>query len=210
MKRANCPTCGKVITPDEIFCNKCSTLNPSIAQYLAHASLQHPNDYTSNQFKCPHCGKKAHPFSMRLIPPQLYSPIHYCSVCNSYYLVLFFDEWSVLHPSQKKMGRLLLNRLLKNELIIHDLLEDFPPLWALTAVVYPLLHFPISFLWNRYMLKKHIPSSQQRLAVNPNYPQILADMGYGDRMDECYYPLMKFPPQKQSFKDLLKEAFTFD
>ena len=51
-----------------------------------------------------------------------------------------------------------------------------------------------------------------RLEQNPEYPQILIDMGYGNMMSKEYHHLSKEPivSRKDKLKELLKEAFTFD
>ena len=49
-----------------------------------------------------------------------------------------------------------------------------------------------------------------RLENNSDYPKILADMGYGFALDTKYHNLIKYPKQKLTMKEILKEAVTFD
>ena len=91
-----------------------------------------------------------------------------------------------------------------------EALIDSPLICAATAFLYLLLHYPIGILWLSFSLPKGIRASDLRLKHNRDYPQILASMGYGAYMDEQYNTLSDTPPKKQSIKEFLKEAFTFD
>ena len=205
-----CPGCGEALSADDIFCKHCFTMNPMVRNFLNHNPKQHPKDYLTVDSTCPYCGK-GQPKRVidEYLPQKIRTPIHRCKKCSGYYANPDSLEWCVAPPASKKKFRLLNELLVRNEYNIVETLIDSPLVCAVTAFLYLLLHYPLWLLWLSFTLPKAIRNSNLRLERNPDYPQILSIMGYGIYMDENYNTLFDAPPQKQSFKDFLKEAFTF-
>ena len=206
-----CPRCGEALSADVIFCEHCFTMNPMVRDFLENNPKQHPKDYLTVDSTCPLCGKKQH---RRVIDEylliKLRTPIRRCKKCGGYFTQVNGLEWCVAPKESKRKSRLLTELLIRNELNILEAMIDTPLAYGVTALLYLLLHYPIGFLWLSFTLPKAIRDSDLRLAHNPDYPQILANMGYSSYMDEKYNILFDSPPKKQSFKDFLKEAFTFE
>ena len=206
-----CPTCQKSLSADEIFCEQCSTINPMVRDFLENNPKPQPQDYQSINSKCPYCNKKQHSriideFSFR----KICTPIQYCKKCGGYFLQNKELEWSVIAPSYKSTKYLLTDLLFKNEQNIIEMLVDTPLICIAVSILYLLLNYPIGFLWLKLTLPKSIQHSNLRLQQNPDYPKILADMGYGGYLDERYRSLINYSPKTQTFKEFLKEAFTLD
>ena len=192
-----CPGCGEPLSPDDIFCSYCFAMNPMVRDFLKNNPKQHPKDYLTLDSTCPFCGKKAHNTPKH--HPLIHSPIRYCQHCKGYYLRNGAIEWCVVPQSSKSRIRLLTTLFIYVELSISALLREAPYLHAAVSLLHLILHFPIGYLYLHFTLPKAIRDSTLRLERNPDYPQILEKMGYGESMHE-----------KQPFKEFLKEAFTFD
>ena len=206
-----CPNCGEPLSTDVIFCEHCFTMNPMVREFLKNNPKQHPIDYLTLDSTCPLCGKNQPKRVIdQYLPKKLRTPIHHCKKCDGYYVKPGTLEWCVAPSASKRKMHLLNDLLGRNELNIMLALIDSPLICAATAFLYLLLHYPIGILWLSFSLPKGIRASDLRLKHNRDYPQILASMGYGAYMDEQYNTLSDTPPKKQSIKEFLKEAFTFD
>ena len=178
---------------------------------------RHPNDYqicsASRSYRCPHCGGfiKSN-FFEKIHGVKIDTPIKRCRKCQNYYLDIYNNEWCVSSTKYKKDNYFAPWLLFLVEIYLFELASDlFSVTWALIlCFIYLLLHIPIRFVLSEFASNRAKEKSAERLAKNPEYPQILADMGYGSKMDETYQALMKYPPQKITVKEVLKEAVTFD
>lgn len=207
----SCPGCGELLSSDDIFCPYCFAMNPLVRDFLKNNPKQHPKDYLTLDSTCPFCGKRQPNRMIDLhLPKKLCTPIRHCKKCGGYYVRPGNVEWCVAPSAAKRKTHLLKDLLVINEFEIIDALSDSPVICAAAVFLYLLLHYPLWLLWLSFSLPKDIRSSELRLERNRDYPQILASMGYGGYMDEKYNTLFEAPPKRQSFKEFLKEAFTFD
>ena len=196
----SCPGCGIALSADVIFCEHCFTLNPMVRDFLERNPKPHPKDYLTVDSSCPHCNKKTSSRHKSLKQhPLIHTPIRFCQKCGGYYLRHGALEWSVIPHSSKSQLHLLTTLFIKIELSIFHLLREVPLLCAIAVLSHLLLHLPIGYLYLHFTLPKAIHESNLRLERNPDYPQTLAKMGYAEDMQE-----------KQSLREFLKEAFTFD
>ena len=195
-----CPCCGEALSADVIFCEHCFTMNPMVRDFLENNPKQHPKDYLTVDSTCPLCKEifKSRYKSFKQ-HPLIHSPIHRCRHCGGYYLRHGAIEWSVVPRSSKSRLRLLTMLFTDIEISIFGLLREAPYLCAAAILLHLLLHLPIGSLYLHFTLPKAIRKSELRLERNPDYPEILANMGYAEDMCE-----------KQPFKEFLKDAFTFD
>ena len=195
-----CPICGELLSAEDIFCKHCFTMNPMVRDFLKNNPKQAPLDYLPINSICPLCGKKTgRTRNTSNHHPLIHSPIRYCPDCGGYYLHDGANEWCVAPQSSKSKLRLLTTLFIDIELSIFHLLREAPLLCAAAILLHLLLHVPVGYLYLHFTLPKAVYESNLRLEQNPDYPQILASMGYAEHMRE-----------KQPFKDFLKEAFTFE
>ena len=206
-----CPNCGEPLSADVIFCEHCFTLNPMVREFLERNPKPYPKDYMTVDSTCPYCSKRQRNRVIdEFLTKNICTPIHRCKKCGGYFVQTKGLEWSVAPSSFRSKKWLLTDLLIKNEYNIIEIFVDTPLICAVAAFLYLLLNFPIGFLWLHFTLPKAIRKSNLRLEQNPDYPQILASMGYGGYMDEKYDAPHCPPPKRQTFKEFLKEAFTFD
>lgn len=219
----HCHHCGSPMLESDIFCENCWKITPNVNKTLS----SHPNrkrEFYSdlgNEFKlrCPHCNS-FYRYAKRLYASNtLGSPIKYCTHCHNYFLDYAYTEWSVTPFSVKFLDFFSIWHLLVYLaiflLIVSCALEgDWFIVPDLTILLLALICIHSAFVLVRCKLtdKKSFHESTMRLEQNPEYPQILIDMGYGNMMSKEYHHLSKEPivSRKDKLKELLKDAFTFD
>ena len=191
-----CRNCGEGLPPGEAFCPNCYTLSHKVKETFIDFPSKKYLDYipdTNGRYRyCPHCDADyRHPASVPFyINFPLGSPIQYCKKCGHYLLDSTFYEWSVISPVRK--------------LAVCFCLSPYSFLALLNAVFMGLqMHSWLVFLfilvmavilkliWLKIALPDQISDSFQRLKRNPEYPQLLRYMGYGNMMDSKYIALLK-------------------
>lgn len=215
----HCTGCGRQLSETEVFCEECQTISSAVTQTLADNPNKSCDDFVRRVHQyhgeyytdCPHCGityeDKAAQFSL-----PIYSPIVICENCHLAYLRPEKDEWSVVSLTEK-----LISLLLRNDrwmivclficIIIFTMCQNFERSFAIGLWGIPIAAF-FFYVAHLFLDQKKIQLSKKRLEQNPDYPQILADMGYGKYMSKKYHNLLKDKPM--TLKEVLKEAITFD
>jgi len=212
-----CNYCGSHMRPEDVFCKNCQTITPKVREMLARYPNKMPDEYYPHSgyigLHCPHCNRLYQSnFRERIGGMHLRSPIQHCKKCQNYFLDNYCNEWSISSRSYKNERRFAPFLLILNEIFIIDLITNLSSIsWGIFAgFVYLLIHFPLCLLWYALIINKAKKQSQLRMERNPDYPQILADMGYGPAMDKKYRHLVKYHRPKLTLKEILKDAFTFD
>ena len=214
----HCHHCGAPMLESDVFCENCWKITPKVQEMLDSHPDRNPEFYSNLNYKnnnhCPHC--KDFYRNGRTIDSTLSLgvPIQYCSQCHQYFLDSWLIEWSVS------------SFFVKSELFssiglwVHLLLIPAPfccfaykNWYALLGImILSTICFSSRLIWYKTEKKKKIHESYTRLSQNPEYPKILIDMGFVNRMDKKYYHLSKKPvvSLKDKVKTILKDAFTFD
>ena len=209
-----CEYCDRPMKENDVFCKFCWKITPKVQEMLASQPNRHPNDYqlysTNYSYRCPHCGGFYKGKFFDKIPGlKIDSPIKRCKKCRKYLLDHYNNEWSLVSNKYKTHRRFSPWLLLLIEYFLIELFYSEP--WGLAVCIgYLFLHFPLSVLAHNFTKRNAIERSTLRLENNPDYPKILADMGYGFAMDSKYHNLIKHPQQKLTIKEIIKDAFTFD
>lgn len=218
-----CNYCGEPILERDVFCKNCQTITPKVQEMLDRNPDKKPDFYcnldSGYKLRCPHC-RTFHRYPRRYYAPNNFgTPIIYCTHCHNYFLDRAYIEWSVAPFFIKcqeffSIGHLIF--YLSFFLIIISSITDGDWLIAhdFTFLLLILLGIHFSFALTRYIVlkRKTFREANMRLQQNPDYPQILINMGYGKMMDKKYHHLSKeiILSRKDKVKELLKDAFTFD
>ena len=208
----HCTGCGRKLDETEAFCRECHTISPVVSKtfidnptksgdaFVRTIHSYHGESYTD----CPHCGN-TYEETIASFSPQIESPIHICEKCHQAYIRPYKYEWSVISLKSKAFAIFFSTKrwyafLLAIWGIMLVTFEE--SLWGipLGALLLAIVHLIFD--------RKAVRLSQKRLEQNPDYPQILVDMGYTSKLHKTYHHLLKFPPL--TLKEVLKEAFTFD
>ena len=212
-----CNYCGSHMRPEDVFCKNCQTITPKVREMLARYPNKMPDEYYPHSghkgLLCPHCRSKYLPnLATVTYGSHLGSPIRCCTKCKNYILDLQYVEWSIANNKFRKRCCSTLSIFLCSTLLVFvSMAFYFSMLVALmAAIVYIAMYIILSIIWHKIANIEIIESSYLRLKRNPDYPQILADMGYGPAMDEKYRHLVKYHRPKLTLKEILKDAFTFD
>ena len=215
--RMKCEYCNSPMKENDVFCKSCWKITPKVREMINAHPNRHPNDYqiysTGYSYRCPHCGGIIKSTLFERIPGlKIDSPIKRCKKCQKYFLDTYNIEWSVSSTSYVSNHYFAPWLFFLIEIYLFDFISDlFSVQWAfICCFIYLLLHFPIRILLSEFAQKRAKERSQKRLEQNPEYPQLLADMGYGEKMAAKYHTMMKQPPRKTTLKEILKDAITFD
>ena len=209
-----CEYCNSPMKENDVFCKSCWKITPKVQEMIDSYPNRHPNDYqiysADHCYRCPHCGGFYKSNFFDKIPGlKIDSPIKRCKKCHKYLLDHYNNEWSVASDKYKMHRRFSPWLLLRIEYFLIELFLSEP--WGLAVCVgYLFLHFPLCILMHNLTKRNAIKRSMLRLENNSDYPKILADMGYGFALDTKYHNLIKYPKQKLTMKEILKEAVTFD
>jgi len=174
-----CPVCGYELTTPTVFCPKCNTITPRVRDMLNSYPDKHPTEYIAHYsddgYTCPLC----HQNEIYIEKVYLKIPIICCTKCHGYFLNPNITEPYITdRPS--------LFSTIKNSLFTIILLGFWtwcifePPIDLLIILMCAAV--PVLILWNQFSSKKSISASELRFKQNPDYLQLLADMGYLHRM----------------------------
>lgn len=212
-----CEYCNSTMNESDIFCKSCWKITPKVREMLNQQPNRHPNNYqiysTSYSYRCPHCDRIIKSTLFEKIPGlKIDTPIKRCKKCHNYYLDTYNIEWSVSSTEYVSNHYFAPWLLFLIEIYLFDFVSElFSVPWAFVCCfIYLILHFPIRLLLSEFAQKRAKERSQKRLEQNPEYPQLLADMGYEEKMEEKYRTMMKHPSRKSTLKEIIKDAFTFD
>ena len=198
---------------DAVFCSKCWTMTPNVGNMLAQNPNKRALDYLPvNHYKgscCPHCGNVYYrSFYEKNGGAYLRTPIKCCTSCYQYFLTPQDIEWSVASPEKKKRKYAAWQS--ESAFLVWDLAYTFLPesLSAVPVGLYSLVNAAVCTFLRKNQKQERITESQLRLERNPEYPLILAKMGYIEVMDQKYHYLLNYKPTR--LIDFLKDAFTFE
>lgn len=215
----HCHCCGDSMLESDIFCQSCQKITPKVQEMLKRNIDKKPDYYrdidNGYKMRCPHC-RALYRSSKALFPPERYgSSIKYCGSCHNYFLDDMYTEWSVSSHYIKFIEFFPLGFLIIFISFIFFIIGSIAYGDWLMAREFTVLLIVILSIRSAYVLVQHkiinkkiFHNSNMRLKQNPDYPQILADMGYGRYMNKKYHHLRKDKPT--TIKDFLKDAFTFD
>ena len=215
----HCYHCGEPMLESDVFCENCWKITPKVQEMLNKQPNRSQSSYSfisqGYNKRCPHCKRifdklGSYPNSNLYLD----SPIRYCLHCHQYFIDFINYEWSVCKLSfkLKKLSKPLLLFLFLAQFFCYAP-ESFG--WWQQILIIGKFTFIYLFLflgWYFIFRRKKHTFSSKRLEINPEYPKILMDMGYEIMMDKKYYHLSKIPivSLKDTAKELLKDAFTFD
>ena len=216
----HCHHCGSPMLESDVFCENCWKITPKVQKMLDHNSDKKPDFYhaldNGYKLRCPHC-KNFYCQSRTHSSITLDPPIIYCPKCKQYFIDTIYFEWSVASLLVKfedfyiipLWNYLFFIPILISCIVNRDwfILQDIGFLFLVYSV--------LRLIWNKTVKRKRIHKSYMRLEQNPEYPQILIDMGYWKMMSKEYHHLSKEPiiPPKDKLKNFIKfikDAFTFD
>lgn len=210
-----CKHCGSPMCPEDVFCFNCWTITPKVKKMLSNSPGKYPYQYRTYQrkrkFLCPHCNSfYAHHQVKDGTGKLIGFPIVFCKNCKNYFIDDELLEYSVAHAKYKNNRFLFFFLLVLTPIYIFLGFSQFfsVPLSLVLTAVYIAVYILCYIVWNKIVTKELIEESRLRLERNPDYPQILIDMGYGNLMDEKYQ--VSYRKQEMTWKDVIKEAFTFD
>lgn len=213
-----CYHCGAPMLESDVFCESCWKITPNVQEMLNAHPKRKPKFYSDLYYRghnhCPHC--KAFYCEGRTIDSTLTlsPPIKHCPKCHQYFLDSWHIEWSVSSLFAKSelfsVIRLWVYLLFVPALICCFAYKNW---FALQGIaIFSIGYFALRFIWYKTEKKKKIHESYMRLSQNPEYPQILIDMGYQHMMSKKYHHLSKEVTitWQSKLKELLKDAVTFD
>ena len=176
-----CGHCGAPMTDRDVFCKSCQSITPRVQECLDRHLYMSPEKfrgrYGDNKLICPHC-ESENEYSNGL---PLGSPILCCSECHEYFLVPDYVEWSVAKPAQKVKA--FFNNWISFVFIYLFFNGVFFFSWGSFAATACFLVL-FSLIWHFTFRKKKLDASRQRLKHNPDYLQILSEMGYYYKIDK--------------------------
>ena len=190
-----CQYCGQGMFSTEAFCPHCYRISHRVYKTIEKYPQKHHLDFTLD-FKdrftyCPHCGSSTR--SNHSSPTHLTTPIQSCRKCNDFYVDYSCYEWSVISPIRKigfyfRGGNFGPGFLILLVWCFYCITfgQDIPFLFVII-----LSTIILRIIWMKVISFEDMQESQTRLKNNPEYPQILADMGYIDLMDPKYIALLK-------------------
>jgi hypothetical protein len=213
-----CRHCGEPMLESDVFCENCWKITPMVQDMLNNHPDRKPDFYSNLSYKgnyhCPHC-KSFYTRSRRYYHGLKQNiPITYCTNCHQYFLVPWHYELSVASPSVKLEDFIFFqpwHSFFYAPFIVFLIVNDCSFI-LLDIGVFFLAYCSLRLIWHRTAKRKTIRNSYIRLEQNPEYPQILVDMGFVHMMDKKYHHLSKTPviSLKDKVKTILKNAFTFD
>jgi len=215
---AFCVHCYAPMMEEDVFCTNCWRITPKVQEMLNRFPTKKPNDYyrlhNGKRHACPHC---KYVYRISLYNPMRIRygcPLKYCPKCHNYFTDVTDNEWSVYClPSKASKFFLLLLWIF----VVCSIIEIYISLVSWQEILlyifkYTIIHIIFCIIWHFTVRKKAVKESKLRLERNPEYPQILIDMGYGFMMEKKYHALYKEKPitWKDVIKEAFAEAFTFD
>ena len=204
-----CHSCGAAMLPEDVFCAHCQTMVPNVQQMLDKYPQKKPEDYlvqTKSKQRCPHCNGV---YSKRVGGTgglNLHTPIICCRHCREYFLDELYNEWSVA-GRRYRMIKIFFEPLGVSSILYFGGWLIAVSKWYFIGL-FLALYIIACLIWYNIATTAAIQESQLRLERNPEYPLILAKMGYIEVMDQKYHYLLNYKPTRLS--DFLKDAFTFE
>ena len=184
-----CSHCQTHFPPNVAFCPNCQTISPKVLESYNKYPQKHYLDFTedivnSEYVRCPHCKVLKHGSSSWL-PARINSPFFCCGNCNEFYTQRGCYEWSVISTLRKIQfcfigGEWPIYFFFGLFICYSNAGQSLP-----FAIALFILLISLRILWIRGILSFDIRASKNRLKANPEYPKILADMGY-EILDDKY------------------------
>lgn len=212
-----CAHFGTTLGETSVFCEICGHISPAVHENIRQNPQKKSLDYIGvlcdhhghQYIDCPHCGNVYYrSFYEKNGGAYLRTPIKCCTSCYQYFLTPQDIEWSVASPEKKKRKYAAWQS--ESAFLVWDLAYTFLPesLSAVPVGLYSLVNAAVCTFLRKNQKQERITESQLRLERNPEYPLILAKMGYIEVMDQKYHYLLNYKPTRLS--DFLKDAFTFE
>lgn len=189
-----CPHCSTPVSSKQLFCNNCHTMSHKIKDVFIKFPKNHHLDFVerkNNGYRhCPHCNE----ITIRTfgIFPSMGIPIRICGNCQNIYLSNLYCEWSMTTITNKIIMCIFDGpHLILYVLLLFQMLEQTLPI-SICIISLSIIVF-LRVLWFFIITIDTIRESEARLKANPEYPQILADMGY-----EHFSPKYKYSSQERN------------
>ena len=179
----SCHACGYRILPHEVFCPNCHKISPKLIIALRNQPNLRYLDYVlandRSRLRCPFCQRSYGSFLATPISNELSSPIQRCR-CGNYIMNNHYIEWSVV-PSGRKIKYFLFGdsfKLIFGLLLLYSATTLFSGEHIACSLLLLFCALVLRCIWLKVITVFDIHASQERLRVNPEYPKILAHMGY--------------------------------
>lgn len=177
-----CHHCKSHFSVEKAFCPNCQTISPKVLETYNKYPKKHYLDFTEDivnrdYVRCPHC-KLRKRGSSSWSPRKITTPLCLCKGCYEFYTDRGCYEWSVISSFRK---------------ILFFIIGDMWPIYfifglftcysiigqslLLSIGIFIVLIFT-RILWFKLIVSFDIRESEARLKANPNYPLLLANMGY--------------------------------
>ena len=181
----SCQNCGSHLMYDQPFCSKCYKLSHKIQEtldrYPAKKYLDFVVETDGDRSYCPHC--KEYYSHRGEYPSFIDTPLHCCKSCKNYFIDRSFCEWPLISPWKKFVV------CFGSFFCIFAVFCTFAAAYQMRslplAVGLLIVLFFLRVIWLHLTIKDNISASIRRVKANPDYPQLLADMGYSV-MDKKY------------------------
>ena len=190
--KIQCSFCGNKLQDNQIFCNNCHHISHIIRNTFETFSHKICFDFVEVNSKhhklCPHCNEILAPkkFSFGL---YLGIPIRLCNGCQNVYLDSSVCEWFGLSILNK--ARLCLfdgTQLIFYVVFLSQAMNR--NISSQTGIFVCLVVTLLRIIWFFTITTLDIQESEARLQANPEYPQILVNMGY-EHFKENYIKISK-------------------
>ena len=173
--KASCSCCGRLMAEDEIFCRDCYTLIPRVKQMLDLYPERHRLYYIAesrrNAHTCPHCATK------HIVPNKkiMYTPVMFCPNCKEYFLSGVRREIHIM-MSFTKIYPILISLVL-SYIVFCCIINALNPTLKMGVIIL-LASYAITIPFVIWVYLRQKRRSALRFEKNPEYLQILYDLGY--------------------------------
>ena len=175
----SCSHCGTPLSSEQLFCNNCFTMSHKVKDVFIKFPQKHHLDFAEIENKghrhCPHCDKIT--ITTYGIIPNMGIPVRVCNSCHNVYISTLYCEWSMASITNKILmcifdGPHIMLYILLPFGILDQSLPIHIGLISLAIVI------ALRIIWFFTITVFAVRESEARLTANPEYPKILADMGY--------------------------------